>query len=113
MIIPVCLIFALLMAREKASNGAGFNFKKIFPWFILWFVVASIVNTIGILPEALSQTLGNCGKFAIVMAMTAIGLNTQLGELVKHGSEPIFLGLCCWAAVACMSLLAQYLIGIV
>lgn len=95
MIIPVCLIFALLMAREEASNGAGFNFKKIFPWFILWFVVASIVNTTGILPEALSQTLGNCGKFAIVMAMTAIGLNTRLGELVKHGLEPVSLGLCC------------------
>ncbi|BAL84987.1 hypothetical protein SELR_pSRC101800 (plasmid) [Selenomonas ruminantium subsp. lactilytica TAM6421] len=90
MIVPVCLIFALLMAREKANTGAGFNFRKIFPWFILWFVVASIVNTTGILPEALSQTLGTCGKFAIVMAMTAIGLNTRLGELVKHGLMVIF-----------------------
>ncbi|WP_028130652.1 putative sulfate exporter family transporter, partial [Selenomonas sp. AE3005] len=97
----------------KSSSGAGFNFKKIFPWFILWFVVASIVNTTGILPEALSQALGTWGRFAIVMAMTAIGLNTRLGELVKHGLKPIFLGLCCWAAVACMSLLIQYLIGIV
>ena len=67
----------------------------------------------GILPEALAQTLGTCGKSAIVMAMTAIGLNTRLGELVKHGLKPIYLGLYCWAAVACMSLLIQYLIGIV
>lgn len=113
MIVPVCLFFALLMAREKASTGAGFNFQKIFPWFILWFVAASIVNTTGVLPETLAQTLGTCGKFAIVMAMTAIGLNTRLGELVKHGLKPIFLGLCCWAAVACMSLLVQYLLGII
>lgn len=76
-------------------------------------MVASIVNTTGILPETLSQTLGTCGKFAIVMAMTAIGLNTRLGELVKHGLRSIFLGLCCWVAVACMSLLVQYLIGII
>ena len=113
MIVPVCLIFALLMAREKANSGAGFNFRKIFPWFILWFVIASIVNTTGVLPETLSHTLGSCGKFAIIMAMTAIGLNTRLTALVKHGLKPIVLGLCCWITVACMSLLIQYIYGII
>ena len=48
------------------------------------------------------------GKFAIVLAMCAIGLNTRLMELVRHGLAPIALGFCCWIAVACMSLLVQY-----
>jgi uncharacterized membrane protein YadS len=47
----------------------------------------------------------------IVMAMVAIGLNTNLGRLVRNGFKPIFTGLCCWAAVATVSLLVQKLSG--
>ena len=112
MIVPVCLFFAFLTAREKSGQGGGFSLGRIFPWFILWFVVASIVNTTGFLPAALSHMLGSLGKFAIVLAMCAIGLNTRLMELVKHGLAPIALGFCCWVAVACMSLLVQYVTGI-
>lgn len=112
MIVPVCLIFALLMAREKAGQGQGFKLGKIFPWFILWFVAASIVNTTGVLPAEFAHALGSLGKFAIVLAMCAIGLNTRLMELVRHGLAPIALGFCCWVAVACMSLLVQYVTGI-
>ncbi len=112
MIVPVCLLFAFITAREKSGQGDGFRFTKIFPWFILWFVVASIVNTSGVLPEELTHVLGNLGKFCIVLAMCAIGLNTKLMELVHHGLRPILLGFCCWVAVAVVSLLVQYVIGI-
>jgi uncharacterized membrane protein YadS len=43
----------------------------------------------------------------IVMAMAAIGLNTNLKKLLANGFKPIFLGLCCWLAVALTSLLVQ------
>ena len=33
------------------------------------------------------------------MAMSAIGLNTDLVKLVKSGGKPILLGFCCWTAV--------------
>jgi uncharacterized membrane protein YadS len=41
------------------------------------------------------------------MAMAAIGLNTHLKKLITNGFKPIFLGLCCWFAVASVSLLVQ------
>ena len=112
MIVPVCLIFAWLTARERNSQGQEFKFAKIFPFFIMWFVVASIVNTTGILPEVLSHALGTVGKFCIVLAMCAIGLNTKIMKLLRNGVRPIFLGFCCWVAVACMSLAVQYVVGI-
>ena len=111
MIVPVCLFFAALTARNKTKNGT-FQIKKVFPFFILWFVVASIINTTGILPLSLSHVLGSTGKFAIILAMSAIGLNTDLKKLIKNGFKPIFLGVCCWSAVAIASLLVQRIIGI-
>ncbi len=112
MIVPVCLFMAFLTAKEKSGQGEGFQFTRIFPWFILWFVVASVINTTGILPADISHGLGSFGKFCIVLAMCAIGLNTKLGELIRNGLRPITLGFCCWVAVACVSLLVQYAVGI-
>ncbi|MGL6017006.1 MAG: YeiH family protein [Selenomonadaceae bacterium] len=112
MIVPVCLVFAFLTARRESRQG-GFSLGKIFPWFILWFVVASVVNTAGVLPAELSVTLGSLGKFAIILAMSAIGLNTNLKSLVKNGLRPILLGLLCWFAVASVSLIVQHIIGLV
>ena len=51
-------------------------------------------------------------KFFIVMAMGAIGLNTDLVKLVRTGGKPILLGLCCWAAIAAVSLGMQHVLGI-
>ena len=46
------------------------------------------------------------------MAMAAIGLNTDLVKLVKSGGKPIFMGLCCWIGIACVSLGMQHVLGI-
>ena len=47
-----------------------------------------------------------------IMAMAAIGLNTNIIKLVKTGGKPIFMGLCCWIGIAGVSLLMQHLLGI-
>ena len=51
-------------------------------------------------------------KFFIIMAMAAIGLNTDLIKLVRTGGRPILMGLCCWAAITAVSLGMQYALGL-
>ena len=46
------------------------------------------------------------------MAMAAIGLNTDLVKLVRTGGKPIFMGFCCWVAIALVSLGMQHVLGI-
>ena len=46
------------------------------------------------------------------MAMAAIGLNSNLVELVKSGGKPIALGAVCWAGITVVSLLMQHVMGI-
>lgn len=114
MIVPICLFFAFLTARKKSKQSTStFQLKKVFPFFILWFVVASIVNTTGILPVEVSHFLGSAGKFAIILAMSAIGLNTDMRALINNGMRPIILGLSCWFAVASVSLIVQHLWGLI
>ena len=112
-IIPITLVLALLRTRrEGKQGGAQVDIKKIFPWFVLLFLIASIITTVLPIPAGAVSFLKDASKFFIVMAMAAIGLNTDIVKLVKSGARPIFMGFCCWAAIACVSLAVQHLLGI-
>ena len=51
-------------------------------------------------------------KFFIAMAMCAIGLNTNLKELIKKGGKPILMGLTCWIMITIVSIAVQLATGI-
>ena len=51
-------------------------------------------------------------KRSIVMAMAAIGLNSNVIELIKTGGKPIILGASCWAGITVVSLIMQHVMGI-
>ncbi|MEA4961017.1 YeiH family protein [Lutispora sp.] len=107
MIVPITLILSIYTAKKSATNSS-FKFTKIFPWFVLGFILTSIISTIGILSVETCKFLVQAGRFLIIMAMTAIGLNTNLKQLIGNGIKPILLGLSCWFAVASVSLIVQY-----
>ena len=118
-IIPITLALALWQtARAKRAGGSrenSFSLKKVFPFFILFFVLASVITTAATaagVPAELFQPFKELSKFFIIMAMAAIGLNTNLVKLVKTGGKPIFMGLCCWIAIAAVSLGMQHVLGI-
>ena len=116
-IIPITLVLAFARAKKQKSNNAGkINIKKIFPFFILFFIGASIITTIAVscgVSADLFDPLKTLSKFLIVMAMAAIGMNTNIVKLVKSGAKPIFLGFCCWVSITGVSLLLQHVMGLI
>ncbi|MGN0316958.1 MAG: YeiH family protein [Lachnospira sp.] len=124
-IIPITLVLALYRtykAKKSGEAGSSYSIKKIFPFFILYFVAAAILTTImGSLSESAVQTfyMGTfvkamkwLAKFFIAMAMCAIGLNTNIVELIKKGGKPILMGFTCWVFITLVSIGMQLLTGI-
>ena len=134
-IIPITLVLGIVMARkesadESASNAqaasepsstrrkgplGNFSLKRAFPMFILFFLVASLITTIAVAAgadAAVFAPLKTLSKFFIVMAMAAIGLNTDLVKLVKSGAKPLLMGLICWICIAAASLAMQHMLGL-
>lgn len=115
-IIPITLVLALYRARkENAGNASGFSMKKSFPMFILYFVLASVITTAAVsagVDAGIFAPLKELSKFCIVMAMAAIGLNSNLIKLVRSGGKPILLGACCWIGITAVSLIMQRVLGI-
>ena len=108
MILPVTLALAFVTARENREQQ-HFNFVQIFPWFVLAFLVAAILNSTGWIPVTITGTLAQTGKFLIIMAMAAIGLNTSIQGFVKAGPRALILGAAVWFAVMVSSLIVQLL----
>ena len=112
LIIPICLILAFATAWKQKKQGAtDFSLARIFPWFILWFLVASAIRTAGLVPVAIQPALHLAAEFLIIVALTAIGLSANLRKMASTGARPILLGLGVWAAVAVSSLVVQLVIG--
>jgi len=111
MIVPVTLVLAFYTSRGiTQKDESNYKFSKIFPWFVIGFVATSVISTFMPIPTIIKELLVNSGKFIIVMAMAAIGLNTNIIKLAKNGWRPILLGLGCWTALAITSLIVQYAI---
>lgn len=98
-IIPITLALAFWRTWQAKRGGSvssgSFQLKKIFPFFILFFVLASVITTIATVSgfdANLFQPFKELSKFFIILAMSAIGLNTNLVKLIKSGGKPIFLG---------------------
>lgn len=121
-IIPITLALAVWqLIKAKKSAGAGtegfsFSFVKVFPWFVIFFLLAAVINTwlfpVMNLSSDVSTFLSNVGKFMITLAMAAIGLNTNVVKLVRSGWKPILMGFICWVAIACVSIGVQIALGL-
>ena len=118
-IIPITLALALRRtARARRAGGAGegsFSLRRVFPFFLLFFMLASLITTgasLAGVDAAAFAPFKELSKFFIIMAMAAIGLNTDLIKLVRTGGRPILMGLCCWAAITAVSLGMQYALGL-
>lgn len=125
-IIPITLILALIRMQRAKKRGVqaegGYSFKKVIPFFILFFIAAALITTvIGVLPESgftafysgsFVTAMKWLAKFFIAMAMCAIGLNTNLIDLVKKGGKPIAAGFACWVMISVVSILVQLATGI-
>lgn len=110
MIVPMALIFSFVAAaraRKNAGDGEGgaFSFTKVFPWFVLGFLLMSVLATWGGLGAETAGRIAGAGKFLIVVALSGIGLNTDLRKILRTGIRPALLGGCLWIGLTALSLL--------
>lgn len=115
-IVPAVLIFSYINTRVEAkennhSEKVKVSIKEIFPWFIIMFLVMVGLKSVGIISDELGSTLSTISKFAMVMSLGAIGLNTNFKEVSKSGFLPMLHGFLISLLVVVVAFLVQMLIG--
>ena len=114
-IVPTVLIFSYINTRinknDTNHSKKEFNIKDIFPWFIILFLVMVGIKSVGLISENLSVTLSSISKFGMVMALGAIGLNTNFKEVSKSGFLPMVHGFLISLLVVVVSFVVQMMIA--
>lgn len=117
-IIPITLGLSLIQAKKSTKEGkqtTKFSLKRAFPMFILYFVIAAIITTVCVhmgVDAGVFQPIKELSKFMIIMAMAAIGLNSNVIQLIKTGGKPIIVGASCWCGITVVSLIMQHVMKI-
>lgn len=117
-IIPTVLIFSFINVREKrrlnvSGEGARVNVLSLFPWFIAGFLGLAVLNSAGVIPQAVSSAMKDLSKFLMVAALAAIGLNTDFREMRKSGMKPMLHGFIISALVVVVALGVEMAMGLV
>ena len=113
-IIPITLGLSIWQSK-KEDKKESFSLIKAIPNFIIWFLVASLITTVTTSLGASATVfapLKNLSKFMIIMAMTAIGYQTNLKKLITKGGSALLLGGLCWVLISLASLLMQKILGL-
>ena len=117
-IVPIVLIFSYINQRIEAKKAQGtavkgkkVDIKKIFPWFILMFLVVVAIKSVGLIPVNVSKNIVILSKFLMVMSLGAIGLKTNFKEVAKSGFKPMLHGFIISSLVVVVSFVVQLFFG--
>ncbi len=89
MLLPVILCATLVTRAQSA--GAGGKRPPLLPGFAVGFLVLACVNSTGWVPHAVQQLGNDASRWALTIAISALGMKTQLKELAAVGIKPIAL----------------------
>ncbi|WP_339723658.1 putative sulfate exporter family transporter [uncultured Paraglaciecola sp.] len=85
--VVVCILLVLRMNLDKTSDAKAPGI----PAFLIAFIVLMTINSLVDLPELVTQGATDISRFALVISIAAIGMKSNLGQLLEVGLKPILL----------------------
>jgi len=106
LIVPIALGLSMLRARGDVVRP-----RPLVPRFLVLFVLASVLNTVGLIGHDARRALSDTALALITTALAGVGLAADIGQMRRTGVRPLVLGAILWVCVATVSLLLQRATG--
>ena len=91
MLAPVVLIFSLAIRSLGVDGPANAKRPPLIPGFVLAFLALATVNSFGVIPEVVTDWLGDLSRWALLVAIAAVGMKTSLRRILDVGGQAITL----------------------
>ncbi len=89
MLLPV-IVSAAMVARVSGGQQGGQR-PPLLPWFAVGFIALAAINSTGLLAPVVQTFANEASRWCLVIAISALGMKTQLKELASVGIKPIVL----------------------
>lgn len=83
--------------------------KIAIPWFILFFIIAMILNTYLNIPTTFTHEIVSVSRQSLTLTLFLIGAGLSLSTIQSVGFKPLVLGILLWFFIAIISLIFIYL----
>lgn len=108
-IVVVALVTPFFFSNKLKGNDTQKKpWYKVIPTFILWFIVAILLNTFVLSQFEMGKTLGtgisHLAKHLITLSLFFIGASLTRETLKAVGVRPLFQGILLWLTISCASL---------
>jgi len=112
-LVPLALFQTWFQNRQLPPDKRQTSvWYKLIPTFLVLFLVAVVIQSIGIIPVSWNGPIRFLAYFGITAAMAAVGMSSSLSAILSAGWRPVALGGILWALVATSSLVLQWLFGL-
>ncbi|MDD4047510.1 MAG: putative sulfate exporter family transporter [Clostridia bacterium] len=101
MLVPVSFILSIVFNKGNEKGE-----KAGFPMYVLYFILAGIINTTGVIPEGITALLVKTSSLFILMAMTAMGLSVNFSTIISRGVSALVSGTILFVILSGSSLIA-------
>lgn len=85
------LIFINFLINRKTAASWKDHFKL--PWYLIGFILITILGTFVTFPESFLETMESIGKIILTIAMGAIGMKVSFSKLISSGRKGLGFGL--------------------
>lgn len=89
MLLPV-IVAAAMITRMQGADPSGKR-PPLLPMFAVGFLVLACVNSTGWVPTVVQGGVNELSRWCLVVAISALGMKTQIKELTAVGIKPILL----------------------
>lgn len=89
MLLPV-IVAAAMITRMQGADPTGKR-PPLLPMFAVGFLALACVNSTGWVPQVVQGGVNELSRWCLVVAISALGMKTQLKELAAVGIKPILL----------------------
>ncbi|MBR1301271.1 YeiH family protein [Bradyrhizobium sp. AUGA SZCCT0042] len=91
MLLPVILIITLSYRKLHVAGPSGTSLPPVVPWFVAVFALLVAINSSGLIPASIQQSLQTLSTWLLVVSMSAIGMKAHLKDFATVGFRPILL----------------------
>lgn len=91
MLAPVVLCFSLAIRARGAAEPASGARPPMIPGFLWAFLALAAVNSLGLVPTMVADFLGDLSRWALLVAIAAVGMKTALRTILDVGGQAIVL----------------------
>ena len=78
---PVIIAVNFLIKSNDSDNSKFQGLSTYIPWFIIGFIITSIIGSLNLLPDTLIDYISTFSKILFAISMAGIGLTVDIKEL--------------------------------